>query len=181
MKRGLLFAPLAAFAVIALILYAGFDLEDPNKLPSALVDKPFPDFELPDLLTGRPLRTAQLVGEPRLVNVWATWCPTCLAEHDTLLSIAEETGLSIVGINYRDQDDKARKWLSTYGNPYDMTIVDRAGDLGIDLGVYGAPESFLVDADGIIRFKHVGDVNPRVWARDLAPVLAKMNAGASDG
>ena len=177
MKRVVFFAPLIGFVALVAILYAGFHLNDPSRLPSALVGQSFPEFQLPELTSGRVLGHQTLLGEIRLVNVWATWCPTCLHEHTTLMDIRRATGLSIVGINYRDDGEKARRWLSLYGDPYDFTIVDANGDLGVDLGVYGAPETFIVDADGIIRFRHVGDVNDRNWNREFLPILDSLTDG----
>ncbi len=179
-QRVRLYVPLAAFGALVVVLYLGFTLRDPHELPSALIDQAFPPFELPSLR--RPeqrLTEALLEGETRLVNVWATWCPTCLAEHAELLRIKRETGLSIIGVNYKDDPDKAVRWLEQYGDPYDVNIVDRNGDLGVDLGVYGAPESFLVDRDGVIRYKRVSDINPRVWEQELAPLVARL-AGDDD-
>ena len=164
------FLPLAAFAALVALLYLGFTLRDPHELPSALVGKPFPEFDLPLLAGGRAGREA-LVGEPRLVNVWATWCPTCLAEHGELLRIRAQTGLSIVGVNYKDDPQQARRWLLRHGNPYDFNILDADGELGVNLGVYGAPETFLVDRAGIVRYKRVGEVNARVWRREIEPAL----------
>lgn len=161
--------PLAIFLPLAVALYAGFSLRDPHLLPSALLDKPFPQFDLPRLAVAERVDRAALVGEPRLVNVWATWCPTCLAEHGELLRIRAQTGLSIVGINYKDERQAALEWLARHGNPYDFTIVDQHGDLGVDLGVYGAPETFLIDAAGIIRYKHVGAVDGDVWRAAIEP------------
>ena len=165
--------PLAVFLPLAAVLYLGFSLRDPQLLPSALLDKPFPEFDLPLLGAGRADRAA-LLGQPRLVNVWATWCPTCLAEHGELLRIGTETGLSIVGINYKDDAAGAVAWLRRHGDPYDFSIVDAAGDLGVELGVYGAPETFLVDAEGVIRYKHVGAVTAAVWRQSIAPALAAL-------
>jgi cytochrome c biogenesis protein CcmG/thiol:disulfide interchange protein DsbE len=107
-----------------------------------------------------------------LVNVWATWCPTCKAEHAFLNELAKE-GVKIVGINYKDDDFKARQWLQAYGNPYLFNIADPDGKLGLELGVYGAPETFLVDSKGIIRAKHIGDLNPAVWDK-LQPQFEAM-------
>lgn len=167
------FLPLAVFAALAALLYAGFTLRDPHLLPSALLDKPFPAFDLPLLAGGRATEAA-LAGRPRLVNVWATWCPTCLAEHGQLLRIRAESGLSIVGVHYKDDAAEGLRWLARHGNPYDFNIVDAAGELGVDLGVYGAPESFLVDAAGVVRYKRVGEINEDVWRRELQPALRAL-------
>ena len=169
------FVPLAAFVALAALLYSGFALRDPHQLPSALLDKPFPNFDLPLLGDGRANRDA-LLGEPRLVNVWATWCPTCLAEHGELLRIRAETGLSIVGVNYKDDPGEARRWLVRHGDPYDFNIVDAQGELGVNLGVYGAPESFLLDSAGVVRHKRVGAINADVWRREFEPVLRALAA-----
>jgi cytochrome c biogenesis protein CcmG/thiol:disulfide interchange protein DsbE len=112
-----------------------------------------------------------------LVNVWATWCPTCAAEHDELIRIRESTGLRIVGVNYKDDPAKAVRWLEAYGNPYDLVIQDPDGSLGVELGVYGAPESFLLDAGGTIVYKRVGDINPRIWRDELRPRLLQVMDG----
>ena len=170
MNRARLFVPLAGFATLAVVLYLGFSLRDPHLLPSALLDQPFPAFELPVL--GRTDRATQaaLRGEVRLVNVWATWCPTCLAEHDQLKQI-RQTGLSVVGINYKDDSADAIAWLVRHGDPYAFSVVDADGDLGVDLGVYGAPETFLLDADGVIRYKHVGAVDEAIWRDEIAPAI----------
>lgn len=171
MKRARLFAPLFAFATLAVVLYLGFSLRDPHLLPSALLDQPFPAFHLPVLGSpGRSATQTDFQGEVRLVNVWATWCPTCLAEHDELKRI-RATGLSVVGINYKDDSADAMAWLARHGDPYAYSIVDVNGDLGVDLGVYGAPETFLLDADGVIRYKHVGAVDETIWRNEIAPTI----------
>ncbi len=178
MNRARLFLPLALFLAVVAVGYVGFSLKDPHVLPSALLNKPFPEFherllENPQHLVARK----DLLGAPVLVNVWATWCPTCRAEHGELLEIQKRTGLKIVGINYKDDPAKARQWLKDYGNPYDMVIQDPDGSLGVNLGVYGAPESFLVNADGTIVYKRVGDINPRVWREELAPRVKELLGG----
>lgn len=171
--------PVGAFAVLAGILYLGFTLRDPKLLPSALIGQPFPDFDLPTLaVPPRRATQADIAGEVRLVNVWATWCPTCLAEHAELTRIRTESGLSIVGVNYKDDSAQARAWLDRHGDPYDFNVVDAVGDLGVDLGVYGAPETFLVDAGGTIRYKRVGEVTRRVWQEEIAPLLGTLQAPA---
>ena len=179
MTRIRLYLPVGVFGVLAVVLFLGFTLRDPNLLPSALIGKPFPAFDLPVLgAAGKRAGREGLLGEVRLVNVWATWCPTCLAEHGELMRIGAETGLSIIGINYKDDPQLAVEWLRRHGDPYDFNVVDDAGDLGVDLGVYGAPETFLVDAGGVIRYKRVGDVNPVIWRDEIAPVLAGLARGS---
>jgi len=174
-NRARLFIPLGVFALIMLVGYVGFSLEDRHQLPSALLGKPFPEFSAP-LLYDRQTRVGRndILGFPTLVNVWATWCPTCKAEHSELMRIAAASDVRLIGVNYKDSGVKARRWLADYGDPYDINIVDVDGALGVELGVYGAPETFLLDADGKIVYKRVGDVNPRIWRDELAPRLAQM-------
>jgi cytochrome c biogenesis protein CcmG/thiol:disulfide interchange protein DsbE len=177
--RAGLYIPLVVFAVIVGFGYAGFELNDPHQLPSALLGKPFPEFSAP--LLGEPnaeVTRSALLGSPVLVNVWATWCVTCKAEHAELMRIKAETDLRIVGVNYKDQSAQALRWLDDYGDPYEFTLEDRDGSLGIELGVYGAPESFLLDAHGAIVYKRVGDINPRVWQQEIVPALQQLAAGA---
>ena len=175
MNRTSLFIPLGVFCLILLVGYVGFSLDDRHELPSALLGKPFPDFQAPMLYDPRTIVTrADLLGEPTLVNVWATWCPTCKAEHAELMRIAATTSVRLVGVNYKDVGIKARQWLADYGDPYEVVIVDADGALGVELGVYGAPETFLLDAQGNVVYKRVGDVNGRIWRQELAPRLAQM-------
>lgn len=182
MTRGRLFVPLAVFAVLVVVLPVGFMLNDPHDLPSALVGKPFPAFDLPRLLdSGRRASRADLLGKPALVNVWATWCPTCRAEHQALLRISRQTGVRIIGVNYKDDPQAARRWLEELGNPYDFSVVDRDGRLGIDLGVYGAPETFVIDAEGMIRKRRVGEVNRRIWQEQLAPLMRELGGLSGPG
>jgi cytochrome c biogenesis protein CcmG/thiol:disulfide interchange protein DsbE len=163
-----LFLPLLLFAVLALFLFRGLGL-DPRELPSALIDKPLPQFDLPALTGEGTLSRADVTGRAALFNVWATWCISCRVEHPYLQQLAER-GVPIYGINYKDEAAAARRWLEELGDPYVANIVDREGSLGLDLGVYGAPETYLVDADGIIRYRHVGVVDERVWQTILLPV-----------
>ncbi len=175
MNRLKLFVPLVIFLVIIAFGYAGFELNDPHQLPSAMLDKPFPNFSAPLLYDqSRIVDQQALLGAPVLVNVWATWCPTCKAEHEQLMRISEQTDLRIVGINYKDQRDKALRWLADYGDPYEFVLQDLDGALGVELGVYGAPESFLLDASGTIIYKRVGDINPRIWRDELLPHLRAL-------
>jgi len=175
MNRASLYIPLGIFLLVVAFGYAGFKLNDPHQLPSALLDKPFPEFRAPLLADASQIvDRAALLGEPVLVNVWATWCPTCKAEHAELMRIARQTDLRMVGIVYKDRAELAQRWLDDYGNPYDLVLLDSDGALGVELGVYGAPETFLLDAQGTIIYKRVGDVNPRIWRDELAPRLAML-------
>jgi cytochrome c biogenesis protein CcmG/thiol:disulfide interchange protein DsbE len=167
-----LFLPLIIFAVLALFLFRGLSL-DPRELPSALIDKPFPAFSLPSLQGEESLDRSLVTGEVSLVNVWATWCISCRVEHPYLQQLAA-SGVNIVGLNYKDDPVAARQWLAELGDPYRATIVDGQGSLGLDLGVYGAPETYLVDADGVIRYRHVGVIDERVWRQTLAPLYREI-------
>lgn len=178
MSRISLFLPLSVFLLIVGFGYAGFKLNDPHVLPSALLDHPFPEFSGPYLLRPEEVATrADLLGSPVLVNVWATWCPTCRAEHEALNRLRREEGLRIVGVNYKDDPAKARQWLAQLGNPYEFNVQDTDGSLGVELGVYGAPESFLLDANGTIVYKRVGEVNDRIWRDEIAPRLDALRSG----
>jgi len=162
MRKALLFIPLALFIGLGFFLWKGLYL-DPRELPSALIDRPMPSFELPSLTEPeRKLTPASLKGEVALVNVWATWCPTCKEEHAFLNKLATQ-GVVIYGINYKDEPVKATAWLQRYLNPYREVILDQEGRLGLDLGVYGAPETYIIDAEGTIRYRHVGAVDAKVW------------------
>ncbi|MCY4471850.1 MAG: DsbE family thiol:disulfide interchange protein [Kistimonas sp.] len=178
MKRWLLFLPLLAF--IGLGAFFLRELDSDHAVPSALVSHRFPDFSAP-LLSLKPQQTAQtanasaLKGQISLVNVWASWCPSCAVEHPFLMKLARQK-VPLFGVNYKDQRDRARQWLEKRGNPYRMIFVDEKGLLGIDLGVRGAPETFLVDAKGVIRYKHEGVLDASVWNDELVPLVAQLRA-----
>ena len=163
--------PLALFLILALFLLRGLYM-DPRELPSALEDKPLPEFALPVLQQpDRIVSKQDLLGKPFLINIWATWCPTCYVEHPYLHTLAKEKGVRIIGLNYKDEREKALNYLDKLGDPYELVLVDQKGRLGIDLGVYGAPETFLVSADGVILHRHAGDMNERVWQKEFLPRL----------
>ena len=172
-----LFIPLLLFVVLALFLFRGLAL-DPQELPSALIDQPLPEFTLASLGQERVLSRDDVIGKVGLFNVWATWCVSCRVEHPYLQQLADQ-GVPIYGINYKDDDTDALRWLEELGNPYIANIVDSEGSLGVDLGVYGAPETYLVDAAGIIRFRHVGIVDERVWKTILQPLYVELTAGVA--
>ena len=115
-----------------------------------------------------------MIGRPTLVNVWATWCPTCKAEHAELIEIAEDTDLQLIGINYKDDRSDAIQWLAEFGNPFDRVLEDPRGDLGVELGVYGAPETFLLDRRGYIVYKRVGAITEQVWLGQMLPVVKRL-------
>jgi cytochrome c biogenesis protein CcmG/thiol:disulfide interchange protein DsbE len=160
------------FLVLSGFLLRGLQL-DPQALPSALIDRPLPEFSLPSLGEARSLTRDTVTGEVALFNVWATWCVSCRVEHPFLTRLADE-GVPIYGINYKDDDDAALKWLVELGDPYRANIVDSEGSLGLDLGVYGAPETYVVDSEGVIRYRHVGVVDERVWAQVLEPIVREL-------
>jgi len=166
MRRWILLLPLVIFLGVAVFLYRGLYL-DPAELPSALIDKPFPEFSLRDVQSDRLITRADLLGKPALVNVWGTWCVACRVEHPVLNKLAQQ-GVVIYGINYKDVNADALKWLKDFHNPYQLNIRDDEGSLGLNLGVYGAPETFLIDSKGIIRHKFVGVVDETVWREQLA-------------
>ncbi|HBO8258310.1 TPA: DsbE family thiol:disulfide interchange protein [Pseudomonas aeruginosa] len=173
MKRAILLLPLGIFLIVAVFLFRGLWL-DPSELPSALIGKPFPAFDLPSVQDpARRLTEADLKGKPALVNVRGTWCPSCRVEHPELTRLAEQ-GVVIYGINYKDDNAAAIKWLNELHNPYLLSISDADGTLGLDLGVYGAPETYLIDKQGIIRHKIVGVVDQKVWREQLAPLYQQL-------
>lgn len=147
---------------------------NPSQIPSPLIDKPAPNFNLPRLDdAGRDISPEDLHGQPFLLNVWATWCAACKQEHTTLVQFAQDTGVTIVGLDYKDERKAARLWLEERGNPYTVVAFDADGRAALDWGVYGAPETFLVDADGVIRDKHIGPLTPDVLYGDWLPRLKK--------
>ncbi|MDF3054450.1 MAG: thiol:disulfide interchange protein [Gammaproteobacteria bacterium] len=174
MKRIKYFLPLLIFIAIALFFWKGLQ-KDPHEIPSALIGKPVPAFNYPALTGNQPLTNKIFIGKVSLLNVWATWCPTCYAEHAVLLDIMRTPNLVIYGLNYKDDRTKAEDWIKENGNPYQAVIYDAKGTLAMDLGVYGAPETFVIDKKGIIRYKHIGAVSPNVWETKLKPLLEKLN------
>lgn len=162
--------PLVLFLALVVLLYNGLG-RDTEELPSTLVGQPVPDFSLPALIgEDRLLAPALFEGRWSLLNIWATWCPTCYVEHPYLLQLARQ-GVAIVGVNYKDNDEKARTYLAELGNPYTEVIVDKRGTLGMDLGVYGAPETYLINPQGHIVLRHTGEVNERAWQQKFLPLI----------
>lgn len=167
-------SPLAIFILLSFLFWKGLHT-DPHKLPSPLIGKPLPAFKLPALMDeGKWLEANDLKGHIALINVFATWCITCHEEHPILMDIAASHKVLVYGIDYKDDPVKAREWLTQYGNPYEQVVVDQQGSLAIDLGVYGTPETFLIDEKGVIRYKHIGAVSPSVWRRVLEPEVRKL-------
>lgn len=170
-----LFLPLFLFALLTILLFRGLFL-DPSELPSALIDRPLPEFSLSALGEERLLSRADVTGDIALLNVWATWCVSCRVEHPYLKQLAD-AGIPIYGLNYKDSDAAALKWLDDLGNPYRLNIADREGTLGVDMGVYGAPETYLLDASGVVRYRHVGVVDETVWRTVLEPLYLELKLG----
>lgn len=173
--------PLAGFALILALLGFGIwwsQYHDPREVPSPLIGKPAPTFSLPTLEDPERRVTSQdLAGEPYLLNVFASWCFACREEHSILMSAGRQLGIKLVGFNYKDEPDDAKRWIAQFGNPYDVIVADRPGDVAIDFGVTGAPETFLVDAHGIVRYKYISPITPEVIAKQLLPRIAEMKKG----
>lgn len=171
MKRKLIYlSPLLIFFALGGLFWQALD-NDPSLLPSARIGKPVPPFSLSSLHDEQKLISEQqLKGQPALLNVWATWCPSCIVEHPVLLEISKQ-GYGIWGLNYKDVRSAAIVYLRNHGDPYTEVIFDQQGDLGLDLGVYGAPETYVINAEGQIIYRHVGIVTQAVWAETLKPML----------
>jgi cytochrome c biogenesis protein CcmG/thiol:disulfide interchange protein DsbE len=170
--------PIIAFFLLGTVLYIGV-VHSPNKstMASALLGKPAPTFELPVLGDpARKLGSAELAGRPWVMNVWGTWCIACREEHAALLDIAREGRIPLSGLNWRDDDEAAQQWLAQLGNPYTAVVIDREGRTAIDFGVYGAPETFFVDAAGRVQYRHVGPMTPEIWQREF---LSRLPRGPS--
>ncbi len=169
--------PLVGFAALAAVLYVGLSL-NPREIPSALIGKPVPMFSLATLGDDAAKRSpADWAGKVWVLNVWASWCVSCKDEHPLFVELARTGALkNFVGLNYKDQKPAAEKWLTELGNPYSVSIVDADGRVGIDLGVYGVPETFVMDKQGIVRYKHVGPVTRKAWDEKIAPLVRALEA-----
>ena len=170
--------PIIAFVLLGVLLAVGLKIADrKTEIPSPLIGKKIPEFSLP-LLGQEDVMITQddLIGEPFLLNVWASWCVTCRVEHPFIEQLAESGKLRVIGLNYRDEEADALAWLQHFGNPYAMNIADLPGRTAIDLGVYAAPESFLVDPAGYIVFKQIGAVTPEVIENEILPRVREMGA-----
>jgi len=164
--------PLGGFLLLVFFLWRGLDL-DPRKLPSTLIDKPAPEFNLRQVQNpAQWVSQSTLSGKVWLLNVWASWCVACLEEHPVITRLAKH--VDIVGLNYKDQRSDAISWLSQHGNPYKLSGHDQNGDVGIDYGVYGVPETFVVDHRGHIRFKHVGPVTEATMDQVILPIVEQL-------
>ncbi|MEJ8816277.1 DsbE family thiol:disulfide interchange protein [Variovorax ureilyticus] len=168
------------FLALAIALAAGLS-RDPRALPSPLVGKPAPAFELPLLESeGRSLRSSDMQGKVWVLNVWASWCTPCQVEHPLLVDFAGRARVPVYGLNYKDQPAAARAWLKRLGNPYTATMTDIDGRTGIDFGVYGVPETFVIDRAGRVRFRHAGPVTPEVLEQTITPLLRELEREKED-
>jgi cytochrome c biogenesis protein CcmG/thiol:disulfide interchange protein DsbE len=174
MKKFLI--PIGLFALLGLLLAYGLKL-DPRRIPSPLVGKPLPAFQLPTLHdANKSLGNQDFRGQVVLINVWASWCAACKQEHPVLMRMAQEKRVPLIGLNYKDQRADALNTLRAEGDPYDVSLVDADGRVGLDWGVYGVPETFLVDKTGVIRYKHIGPITHDDWERKLLPLVQEWSA-----
>ncbi|MEO7057567.1 MAG: DsbE family thiol:disulfide interchange protein [Caldimonas sp.] len=175
MKRLWFLIPLFAFFALAAILAVGLK-RDPREVPSPLIDKPAPKFALATLADpARTVRLEDMRGKVWMLNVWASWCVACREEHPVLLEFSKKKAVPIYGLDYKDDPADAQAWLARFGNPYDVSLVDADGRVGIDFGVYGVPETFVIDGNGVIRLKHIGPLTPEVIANKIEPLLKKLD------
>lgn len=185
MSKMIRFLPLVLVIVLGFFLYRGLSL-NPNEMPSALVGKTMPDFSLSTVANPEQVVTkADLFGDIILLNVWATWCPTCKYEHPFLLELAKNpkynTQIKLYGVNYKDERLPAQQWLSHYEDPYQFSAFDDEGLLGVKLGVFGAPETFVIDHHGVIRKRFAGALDVRVWRKEFEPLIKQIMAEKEQG
>ena len=170
--------PFGLFALLGVFLYVGLH-RDPSYVPSPLIGKPAPDFTLPSLQDpAYPVSSKDLAGRPWVLNVWGTWCAGCRQEHPVLLQIARSTSVPIIGLDWKDDATEAQRWLAELGNPYAAVAFDSEGRVAIDWGVYGAPETFLIGADGKVLYKHIAPMTLEVWAKAFEPRIQAATAAA---
>lgn len=168
--------PLAVFLCLVAVFVVGLQ-NDPSRIPSPLLSLPMPEFELQSLKEPQQaVSKKQMLGKPSLLNVWGSWCVNCGVEHAFLMRLAASKTINIYGLNWNDELTDARRWLLDRGDPYVFSAFDDQGRVAIDLGVYGAPETFLVDATGVIVHKHIGPLNDEIWARDFVPLIEELAA-----
>ena len=171
--------PVVIFLILAVFLYMGL-YKDPSLVPSPLIGKPVPAFTANSLKDPNKVVTDKdLLGGYALVNVWATWCAACKEEHAALNYLAKQKNIPIFGLNYKDDRAAAVEWLQQYGDPYVFSVFDENGRIGIDFGVYGAPETFLIDKEGIIHHKLVGIMTPEIWESQFMPIINRLTTGAT--
>jgi len=169
--------PLAVFLVLAAFLARGLKL-DPREVPSPLIGKPAPGFALTRLdNAGSTLRREDLLGRVWILNVWASWCGACRDEHPLLVEFSRRKIVPVYGLNYKDERPDGMAWLARFGNPYEASLFDHDGRVGIDYGVYGVPETFIIDKQGTVRMKHIGPLTPEVIQTRIEPLLKELNNG----
>jgi len=167
------FIPLILFLFIAVFLYFSLN-SNSSKLPSPLLGKMFPNIEAKDFYSDESVLLTDLFSDNiSLVNVWASWCVTCRQEHQMMMKIAKNNNLQLIGINYKDTRADGERYLEVMGNPFDVIVFDPSGKIGLDLGVYATPETFLVNQQGVILFKHIGAIDSKVWEEDFIPYIKK--------
>jgi cytochrome c biogenesis protein CcmG/thiol:disulfide interchange protein DsbE len=165
------------FAALVGLLAVGLTL-NPREVPSPLIGKPAPAFELPLLHEPeRKFSQKDMLGTVWILNVWASWCPPCLAEHPIVTDLARSGVAPVVGLNYKDAREDALPWLKRNGDPYKLSVYDQAGRIGIDYGVYGVPETYVIDQKGVIRYKHIGPLTPEVAAKKIRPLIGELGGG----
>ena len=175
MNRYLL--PLGVFVLLVLLLGVGLSL-NPREVPSPLIGKPAPQFQLPQLHDpGKTFSPNELLGKVWVLNVWASWCAACRDEHPVLTDFAKSGLAPVFGLNYKDKRDDALAWLKRYGDPYQVSLVDTDGRVGIDYGVYGVPETYVIDKQGVIRYKRIGPVTPQILKEKIVPLITELNRG----
>jgi cytochrome c biogenesis protein CcmG, thiol:disulfide interchange protein DsbE len=181
MSRARFLLPLGLFALLAVVLAIGIKHSpDKGTIVSPLLGKPAPQFSLPVLTdSSRTFHSADLKGRWYVFNVWGTWCGGCREEHSVLLQISRMALVPVIGLDWRDEDDQAKQWLASLGNPYEVVAVDREGRIAIDWGVYGAPETFLVDPQGIVVYKYIGPLTLDAWQTEFVPRLPQRQAAKS--
>ncbi|GAB5456605.1 MAG: DsbE family thiol:disulfide interchange protein [Henriciella sp.] len=168
--------PVGLFGVLVIFLAIGLT-RDPSLIPTEMIDREMPSFELPELRDEtRRVSQADLVGEVTLVNVFGSWCVACLQEHPTLMQLSRDDTVRIVGINWRDDRGEALAWLAKHGDPYQAIVFDAESELVIEIGVTGAPETFVLDPSGRIRYKQIGPITPEVWAKTIRPVIEAIES-----
>ncbi|WP_154223188.1 DsbE family thiol:disulfide interchange protein [Marinicella rhabdoformis] len=174
MKK-ILFAvlPLSVFVTLIVLLYVNMGTHS-ERLPSPLVGKAVPNFKLNTLYSNKTLTPKDFEGEVWLMNVFGSWCPSCRVEHPVVTQLAESGVVKVIGFNWKDEFVDADRWLKQFGNPYDEILVDLKGDVAIDFGVYGAPENFLIDQAGVIRYKLVGNLTPEIIQNELMPLIEEL-------
>ncbi len=172
MKKALI--PLGIFIVLVVFLAIGLT-RDPHEIPSPLIGKPAPAFTAPRLHeSGRTFSAKDMLGQVWLLNTWASWCVACRQEHPILMEFAKTKTLPIIGLDYKDPEADGLKWLARFGDPYDLSVTDRDGRIGIDYGVYGVPESFLIDKAGVIRYKQIGPVTEETLRDKILPLIRAL-------